>query len=105
MRPLPMHEVDQRALRTVVTFLEDRLGERGTVEWAIGLGKHHEIERLAVLQLLDAQGGTQARRAMEISLEADRGELEYTGHSAQRRLPRVSCSTATSRGGSLRGID
>ena len=47
---LDQHE--RSVFRATVAFLNDRLAEASTIEWAAGLGPDKRIERIAVANLL-----------------------------------------------------
>jgi hypothetical protein len=47
-----LSEQDRPLLRSVIVFLEKRLAELGTVEWALRLAPAQRIERIAVLEVL-----------------------------------------------------
>lgn len=44
---------DRAAYRAAMFFLENRLEERETIEWALRLNSNDEVKRLAILQLID----------------------------------------------------
>ena len=48
-----LNERERLAFRAVVAFLDGRLEERSTVEWAIRLKQHDVMRRLAVLELIN----------------------------------------------------
>lgn len=45
---------DRETFRTVIAFLDKRLAEEGTIEWALKLNQGRLIERMAVRYLLDS---------------------------------------------------
>ena len=45
--------VEAVPFHTVATFLEGRLEERGTIDWALRLTLSDKIQRVALLQVLD----------------------------------------------------
>ena len=47
---------DREAFWTAVDFLDGRLAERSTVEWALGLTRERRAERFAITFLLHRQG-------------------------------------------------
>jgi hypothetical protein len=52
-----LDENDREAFRATVAFLEGRLEERGTVNWALKLKPNDTIKRLALLELVDSPYG------------------------------------------------
>ena len=48
---------DRAALWTVVAFLEDRMMEAGTIDWALQVGADRLVERMAVRHLLNSGQG------------------------------------------------
>lgn len=59
---LPLSIDERNTLNVVVTFLESRLEEQGTIDWALALRTEQRVERLAILQILT---GTNARDLCE----------------------------------------
>jgi len=51
------NEQDQAAFRATIAFLNGRLAERATVDWALGLGPYDDIKRIAVLDRIDSSEG------------------------------------------------
>src|SRR5258707_11459875 len=51
-----LDEQDRSAFRSAHAFLNNRLAEASTVEWAAELGPDKRIERIAIEHLLDSQG-------------------------------------------------
>lgn len=51
-----LDEHSRARLQTTVAFLEGRLSERATVEWAIGLKQSDQVQRIAVQNLLLGNG-------------------------------------------------
>jgi hypothetical protein len=56
-----LDEQDRSIFRSAVAFLNNRLAEVGTVEWAAQLGPDRRIERAAIENLLGSQGGSIAK--------------------------------------------
>ena len=52
---------DQAAMRSTVAFLEGRLEEKETIEWALGLGPDDIVKRWAILDLLNTPEGISLR--------------------------------------------
>ena len=52
-----LNELDRAAFRATITFLEGRLEERATVDWALRLKPNDTIKRLALLELIDSRDG------------------------------------------------
>ena len=61
--PLSLNARDQATVRSIVAFLEGRLEEKETIEWALDLGSGEVdiIKRRAILHLLDSPGGVNLR--------------------------------------------
>ena len=61
--PLSLNARDQATVRSIVAFLEGRLEEKETIEWAldIGSGDIDIVKRRAILHLLDWPGGVNLR--------------------------------------------
>jgi hypothetical protein len=58
IRRLPnLDERERNVYQAVCSFLEGRLGEQVTIDWALGLKPNDEIERFALLYLLDSTAG------------------------------------------------
>ena len=59
MRPtwVNLNELDRTAFHAARAFLNGRLEERATVDWALGLKLSDTIKRLAVLDLIDSSHG------------------------------------------------
>lgn len=59
MKPswITLNEPDRTALRTTMAFLNGRLQERATIDWAIRLKSNDTIKRLAVVELLESAYG------------------------------------------------
>ncbi len=59
MRPrwANLNELDRAAFRSTIAFLNGRLEERSTVDWALGLKPNDTIKRLALLDLIDSSEG------------------------------------------------
>ena len=55
--PYNLNARDQETMRSTVAFLEGRLEEKETVEWAADLGSSEVVKRRAILHLLDRQDG------------------------------------------------
>lgn len=53
---LSLNAKDQAMVRSTVAFLEGRLEEKETVEWALGLGPSDIVKRWAILDLLNTGG-------------------------------------------------
>ena len=47
---------DRETVRTVIAFLNKRLAEQGTIDWALKLKPGQRIERIAVEDLLTGPG-------------------------------------------------
>ncbi|MCA3629217.1 MAG: hypothetical protein IOC35_02710, partial [Methylobacterium sp.] len=47
---------DRETFRTVIVFLNKRLAEQGTIDWALKLKRGQRIERIAVEDLLTGPG-------------------------------------------------
>lgn len=60
---LSLNARDQATVRSIVAFLEGRLEEKETVEWALGLGSGDVdiVKKQAILHLLDRPGGVNLR--------------------------------------------
>jgi len=78
-----------------VEFLKGRLGRRETLEWAASLGSAREIERIAVLHVLDRDDGKnlarlhhETWRLLEESWLAPEppGDLQYAVHHLRSRI-------------------
>jgi hypothetical protein len=54
-------EQDRSIFRSALAFLNNRLAERSTVEWAVQLGPERRVERAAIEHLLSSQGGSIAK--------------------------------------------
>ncbi len=52
-----LNELDRAAFRATTAFLNGRLEERATVDWAIRLQPNDTIKRLALLELIDSPDG------------------------------------------------
>jgi hypothetical protein len=52
-----LNDVDRAAFRATMAFLQGRLEERATVEWALRLKPNDTIKRLALLNLIDSRDG------------------------------------------------
>jgi len=52
-----LNDRERSSLRTIVSFLDGRLEERPTIEWALRLKQNDALRRLAVLELLNWQTG------------------------------------------------
>ena len=52
---------DQATMRSTVAFLEGRLEEKETIEWALGLGPDDIVKRWAILDLLNTPEGINLR--------------------------------------------
>lgn len=52
-----LNDRERSSLRTIVAFLEGRLEDRATIEWALRLKRHDSMRRLAVLELINGQTG------------------------------------------------
>ena len=61
--PLSLNARDQATVRSIVAFLEGRLEEKETIEWALALGSGDIdiVKRGAILHLLDWPGGVNLR--------------------------------------------
>ena len=61
--PLNLNARDQATVRSIVAFLEGRLEEKETIEWALGLGSGDVdiVKKQAILHLLDRPGGVNLR--------------------------------------------
>lgn len=59
MRPswVSLNEQDQASFRATIAFLNGRLEERATVDWALRLKPNDSIKRLALLYLIDSPDG------------------------------------------------
>lgn len=57
-----LSDVEQRAFRTAVAFLQGRLSKRSTVDWALKLDERQATKRMAVLAVL---GGPEGRQLKE----------------------------------------
>ena len=58
---LSLNARDQATVRSTVAFLESRLEEKETVEWALSLGPDNILERQAILHLLNTSEGISLR--------------------------------------------
>ena len=60
---LSLNPRDQATVRSIVAFLEGRLEEKETIEWALGLGSGDVdiVKKQAILHLLDRPGGVNLR--------------------------------------------
>ena len=60
---LSLNARDQATMRSMVAFLEGRLKEKETIEWALGLGSGDVdiVKKQAILHLLDRPGGVNLR--------------------------------------------
>ena len=60
---LSLNARDQATMRSIVAFLEGRLEEKETIEWALGLGSGDVdiVKKQAILHLLDRPGGVNLR--------------------------------------------
>lgn len=63
MRPLwaNLNELDRAAFRAIMAFLNGRLEERATINWALNLKPNDTIKRLAMLDLIDSSYGRKIR--------------------------------------------
>ena len=52
-----LNEQDRASFRATIAFLNGRLGERTTVDWALRLNPNDTIRRLALLDLIDSPDG------------------------------------------------
>ena len=52
-----LNELDRAAFRATIAFLNGRLEERATVDWALRLKPNDTIKRLALLDLIDSPAG------------------------------------------------
>jgi hypothetical protein len=57
LRGVNLNAIDQAALRATMAFLQGRLEERATVEWALGLKPNDTLKRLALLDVIDSRDG------------------------------------------------
>ena len=73
-------ESDQPTMDLMVAFLEDRLEEKETIEWALGLGPDDSLKRQAILHLLDRPWGATLREpwhsAWQLIKESWQGETD-----------------------------
>lgn len=58
---LSLNAKDQATVRSAVAFLEGRLEEKETIEWALSLGPDDILKRRAILHLLDTPEGINLR--------------------------------------------
>lgn len=58
---LSLNAKDQATVRSTVAFLEGRLEEKETIEWALGLGPGDIVKRWAILDLLNTPEGINLR--------------------------------------------
>ena len=58
---LSLNAKDQATMRSTVAFLEGRLEEKETIEWALSLGPDNILERQAILHLLNTSEGISLR--------------------------------------------
>ena len=58
---LSLNARDQATVRSMIAFLEGRLEEKETIEWALSLGSDDMVKRWAVLNLLDRKEGVNLR--------------------------------------------
>lgn len=86
---------DRETLRTATTFLEKRLAEQGTIDWALKLNPKHRVERIAIEELLTAAGAhdlaepwASAWRLIEESWSAPQSERQTRNaiYHIQKRL-------------------
>lgn len=61
MLQLSLNTKDQATMRSTVAFLEGRLEEKETIEWALGLGPGDIVKRWAILDLLNTPEGRNLR--------------------------------------------
>ena len=63
MRPrwISLNEKDRGTYRSMIAFLDGRLEERETVDWAVRLNSDDFVKRVAVLDLVDSPGGRKLR--------------------------------------------
>ena len=61
LHQLSMNAKDQATVRSTVAFLEGRLKEKETIEWALSLGPDNILKRRAILHLLDTPEGISLR--------------------------------------------
>jgi hypothetical protein len=61
LRWASLPESDWGAFAAAVAFLDGRLGQRSTLEWALGLDAGESVKRRAVLEVLDSPKGRQLR--------------------------------------------
>ncbi len=59
--PFSLNARDQATVRSTVAFLEGRLEEKETIEWALGLGPGDIVKRWAILDLLNTPEGINLR--------------------------------------------
>lgn len=97
MRPRWVHlnESDRAAFRAIMAFLNGRLEERATVDWALRLQPHDTLKRWALLDLLGSPQGRQIsepwRSAWHLIEEswnhpAVAGQTSAGAYAAQHRL-------------------
>ena len=61
LHQLSLNAKDQATVRSTVAFLEGRLKEKETIEWALSLGPDNILKRRAILHLLDTPEGISLR--------------------------------------------
>ena len=59
--PFSLNARDQATVRSTVAFLEGRLEEKETIEWALGLGPGDVVKRWSILDLLNTPEGINLR--------------------------------------------
>ena len=52
-----LSERDRAACRATMAFINDRLDERATIDWALHLGRDEVVKRAAIRDLLDSLSG------------------------------------------------
>jgi hypothetical protein len=57
LRAFPKSEIERAALHAAIVFLDGRLDERATIEWALDLKEENAMERHAIFHLLDGPEG------------------------------------------------
>lgn len=97
MKPLwlNLNEVDRAAFHTAIAFLDGRLEERATFDWALSLNTNETVKRLALLELITNAFRTQLKEPwksawylIEESWDAPpiNDSATRTIYDAQRRL-------------------
>jgi len=99
-----LNELDRAAFRATITFLEGRLEERATVDWALRLKPNDTIKRLALLELIDSPDGrkiSEPWRSVWRLIEESWNSPEFEGRASTHVYGAKERLRAGDRSGSL----